>query len=215
MGYVDRDSANQFLKSKWIEIKTEERFSDQLSVGTFWCTPLSPGFHGSVGSPGNMNVWRETLDYDPGNISKRSRSSSKFAQEKVAAMLDRANGPSSHRLHQIKVNCPHGRWRSDPCQSRSLTDLFWRWCGVCLYPGISWNNVHPLFQTDAALTYDAVHIVSVSYQHAPQMTVNSLQCHRHKPWRFGGRFMSFIKEVICELCAILTTWIHVSMVRRT
>ncbi|XP_077950612.1 glutamate receptor ionotropic, kainate 3 isoform X2 [Gasterosteus aculeatus] len=47
---------------------------------------------------------------------------------------------------------------------------------------------------DAALTYDAVHIVSVSYQHAPQMTVNSLQCHRHKPWRFGGRFMSFIKE---------------------
>lgn len=53
-----------------------------------------------------------------------------------------------------------------------------------------------LFQTDAALTYDAVHIVSVSYQHAPQMTVNSLQCHRHKPWRFGGRFMSFIKEVM-------------------
>uniref|UniRef100_A0AAQ5ZCH6 Glutamate receptor n=1 Tax=Amphiprion ocellaris TaxID=80972 RepID=A0AAQ5ZCH6_AMPOC len=51
-----------------------------------------------------------------------------------------------------------------------------------------------LKQTDAALTYDAVHIVSVSYQHAPQMTVNSLQCHRHKPWRFGGRFMSFIKE---------------------
>uniref|UniRef100_A0AAV2MAE4 Glutamate receptor n=1 Tax=Knipowitschia caucasica TaxID=637954 RepID=A0AAV2MAE4_KNICA len=48
--------------------------------------------------------------------------------------------------------------------------------------------------TDAALTYDAVHIVSVSYQHAPQMTVNALQCSRHKPWRFGGRFMSFIKE---------------------
>ncbi|CAG6014737.1 unnamed protein product [Menidia menidia] len=52
-----------------------------------------------------------------------------------------------------------------------------------------------IMTTDAALTYDAVHIVSVSYQHAPQMTVNSLQCHRHKPWRFGGRFMSFIKEV--------------------
>lgn len=82
----------------------------------------------------------------------------------------------------------------------SLTDLFWRSCRVCLYPGINWNNVQPLFQTDAALTYDAVHIVSVSYQHAPQMTVNSLQCHRHKPWRFGGRFMSFIKEVIWELC---------------
>uniref|UniRef100_UPI0037E8EA6C glutamate receptor ionotropic, kainate 3 isoform X1 n=1 Tax=Semicossyphus pulcher TaxID=241346 RepID=UPI0037E8EA6C len=51
-----------------------------------------------------------------------------------------------------------------------------------------------IMTTDAALIYDAVHIVSVSYQHAPQMTVNSLQCHRHKPWRFGGRFMSFIKE---------------------
>uniref|UniRef100_A0A665T8D5 Glutamate receptor n=2 Tax=Echeneis naucrates TaxID=173247 RepID=A0A665T8D5_ECHNA len=51
-----------------------------------------------------------------------------------------------------------------------------------------------IMTTDAALTYDAVHIVSVSYQHAPQMTVNSLQCHRHKPWRFGGRFMGFIKE---------------------
>ncbi|XP_051921872.1 glutamate receptor ionotropic, kainate 3 isoform X2 [Hippocampus zosterae] len=51
-----------------------------------------------------------------------------------------------------------------------------------------------IMTTDAALTYDAVHIVSVSYQHAPQMTVNSLQCHRHKPWRFGARFMSFIKE---------------------
>lgn len=74
----------------------------------------------------------------------------------------------------------------------------WSCCHVCLLPGISWSNVHPLFQTDAALTYDAVHIVSVSYQHAPQMTVNSLQCHRHKPWRFGGRFMSFIKEVTGE-----------------
>lgn len=45
------------------------------------------------------------------------------------------------------------------------------------------------------MLYDAVHIVSVCYQRAPQMTVNSLQCHRHKAWRFGGRFMNFIKEV--------------------
>lgn len=72
-----------------------------------------------------------------------------------------------------------------------------------LSTAISWNNVHPLFQTDAALTYDAVHIVSVSYQHAPQMTVNSLQCHRHKPWRFGGRFMSFIKEVMQHLWLVV------------
>ncbi|XP_010220269.1 PREDICTED: glutamate receptor ionotropic, kainate 3-like, partial [Tinamus guttatus] len=52
-----------------------------------------------------------------------------------------------------------------------------------------------VMMTDAALLYDAVHIVSVCYQRAPQMTVNSLQCHRHKAWRFGGRFMNFIKEV--------------------
>ncbi|XP_063310987.1 glutamate receptor ionotropic, kainate 3 [Pelobates fuscus] len=52
--------------------------------------------------------------------------------------------------------------------------------------------------TDAALTYDAVHIVSVCYQRAPQMTVNSIQCHRHKAWRFGSRFMNFIKEAQWE-----------------
>lgn len=57
----------------------------------------------------------------------------------------------------------------------------------------------PPLQTDAALLYDAVHIVSVCYQRAPQMTVNSLQCHRHKAWRFGGRFMNFIKEVSAPL----------------
>ncbi|XP_078279412.1 glutamate receptor ionotropic, kainate 3-like isoform X3 [Rhinoraja longicauda] len=55
-----------------------------------------------------------------------------------------------------------------------------------------------IMTTDAALTYDAVHIVSMSYQRAPQMTVNSLQCHRHKPWRFGSRFMNFIKEAQWE-----------------
>lgn len=88
----------------------------------------------------------------------------------------------------------------------------WSWCRVCLLPGISWSNVHPLFQTDAALTYDAVHIVSVSYQHAPQMTVNSLQCHRHKPWRFGGRFMSFIKEVTGEH---FPAGLHVLIIHRT
>ncbi|XP_016110710.1 glutamate receptor ionotropic, kainate 2-like [Sinocyclocheilus grahami] len=48
--------------------------------------------------------------------------------------------------------------------------------------------------TDAALMYDAVHVVAVSIQQSPQITVSSLQCNRHKPWRFGGRFISFIKE---------------------
>lgn len=41
--------------------------------------------------------------------------------------------------------------------------------------------------------------MSVCYQRAPQMTVNSLQCHRHKAWRFGGRFMNFIKEVSASI----------------
>lgn len=52
-----------------------------------------------------------------------------------------------------------------------------------------------VFQTDAALMYDAVHVVSVAVQQFPQMTVSSLQCNRHKPWRFGARFISLIKEV--------------------
>lgn len=56
------------------------------------------------------------------------------------------------------------------------------------------------FKTDAALMYDAVHVVSVGVQQFPQMTVSSLQCNRHKPWRFGTRFMSLIKEVSQEKC---------------
>ncbi|KAK7907724.1 hypothetical protein WMY93_016336 [Mugilogobius chulae] len=48
--------------------------------------------------------------------------------------------------------------------------------------------------TDAALMYDAVHVVAVAVQQASQITVSSLQCNRHKPWRFGGRFINLIKE---------------------
>uniref|UniRef100_F7BDN8 Glutamate receptor n=1 Tax=Xenopus tropicalis TaxID=8364 RepID=F7BDN8_XENTR len=51
-----------------------------------------------------------------------------------------------------------------------------------------------MMTTDAALMYDAVYMVAVATQRATQMTVSSLQCHRHKPWRFGPRFMSLIKE---------------------
>ena len=51
------------------------------------------------------------------------------------------------------------------------------------------------FQTEAALMYDAVFMVAVASQRATQMTVSSLQCHRHKPWRFGPRFMNLFKEV--------------------
>uniref|UniRef100_A0A8C0UWB8 Glutamate receptor n=1 Tax=Cyanistes caeruleus TaxID=156563 RepID=A0A8C0UWB8_CYACU len=66
--------------------------------------------------------------------------------------------------------------------------------------GMMTEYYHFIFTTltDAALLYDAVHVVSVCYQRAPQMTVNSLQCHRHKAWRFGGRFMNFIKEAQWE-----------------
>uniref|UniRef100_A0A8C4WVB5 Glutamate receptor n=1 Tax=Eptatretus burgeri TaxID=7764 RepID=A0A8C4WVB5_EPTBU len=50
-----------------------------------------------------------------------------------------------------------------------------------------------LMTTDAALMYDAVHVVSIA-SHSTQMTVSSLQCHRHKPWRFGSRYMGLIKQ---------------------
>lgn len=50
-------------------------------------------------------------------------------------------------------------------------------------------------QTDAALMYDAVHVVAVAVQQSQQITVSSLQCNRHKPWRFGSRFINLIKEV--------------------
>lgn len=52
-----------------------------------------------------------------------------------------------------------------------------------------------LLQTEAALMYDAVFMVAVASQRATQMTVSSLQCHRHKPWRYGPRFMNLFKEV--------------------
>ncbi|XP_043556634.1 glutamate receptor ionotropic, kainate 1 isoform X4 [Chiloscyllium plagiosum] len=51
-----------------------------------------------------------------------------------------------------------------------------------------------MITTDAALMYDAVYVISLAFRKAFQMTVSSLQCHRHKPWRFGSRFMNLIKE---------------------
>ncbi|KAI2543273.1 GRIK2 isoform 10, partial [Pan troglodytes] len=66
--------------------------------------------------------------------------------------------------------------------------------------GMMTEYYHYIFTTltDAALMYDAVHVVSVAVQQFPQMTVSSLQCNRHKPWRFGTRFMSLIKEAHWE-----------------
>ncbi|XP_048838239.1 glutamate receptor ionotropic, kainate 1-like [Brienomyrus brachyistius] len=51
-----------------------------------------------------------------------------------------------------------------------------------------------MMTTKAALMYDAVSMVAVAAQRSTQMTVSSLQCHRHKPWRFGPRFMNMFKE---------------------
>ncbi|GAA6102703.1 glutamate receptor ionotropic, kainate 1 isoform X1 [Tachysurus ichikawai] len=51
-----------------------------------------------------------------------------------------------------------------------------------------------MMTTSAALMYDAVFMVAVASQRASQMTVSSLQCHRHKPWRYGPRFMNLFKE---------------------
>uniref|UniRef100_A0A671PJY7 Glutamate receptor n=1 Tax=Sinocyclocheilus anshuiensis TaxID=1608454 RepID=A0A671PJY7_9TELE len=51
-----------------------------------------------------------------------------------------------------------------------------------------------MMTTEAALMYDAVHMVTAASQRASQITVSSLQCHRHKPWRFGSRFISMFKE---------------------
>lgn len=62
-------------------------------------------------------------------------------------------------------------------------------------------------QTEAALMYDAVYMVAVASQRASQMTVSSLQCHRHKPWRFGPRFMNLIKEVSVD-CLLAPKMVH-------
>ncbi|XP_057694227.1 glutamate receptor ionotropic, kainate 1 isoform X1 [Corythoichthys intestinalis] len=51
-----------------------------------------------------------------------------------------------------------------------------------------------MMTTEASLMYDAVYMVAVASQRAAQLTVSSLQCHRHKPWRFGARFMNMLKD---------------------
>ncbi|XP_057694228.1 glutamate receptor ionotropic, kainate 1 isoform X2 [Corythoichthys intestinalis] len=52
-----------------------------------------------------------------------------------------------------------------------------------------------MMTTEASLMYDAVYMVAVASQRAAQLTVSSLQCHRHKPWRFGARFMNMLKDI--------------------
>ncbi|KAM6933901.1 glutamate receptor ionotropic, kainate 1 isoform 3-T3 [Xenentodon cancila] len=51
-----------------------------------------------------------------------------------------------------------------------------------------------MMTTEAALMHDAVYMVAAASQRTSQITVSSLQCHRHKPWRFGSRFMNLLKD---------------------
>uniref|UniRef100_A0A8C6M1T8 Glutamate receptor n=1 Tax=Nothobranchius furzeri TaxID=105023 RepID=A0A8C6M1T8_NOTFU len=51
-----------------------------------------------------------------------------------------------------------------------------------------------MMTTEAALMYDSVYMVAAASQRTSQITVSSLQCHRHKPWRFGSRFMNLLKD---------------------
>uniref|UniRef100_A0A3P9IFQ8 Glutamate receptor n=1 Tax=Oryzias latipes TaxID=8090 RepID=A0A3P9IFQ8_ORYLA len=51
-----------------------------------------------------------------------------------------------------------------------------------------------MMTTEAALMYDAVYMVAAASQRTSQITVSSLQCHRHKPWRFGSRFINLLKD---------------------
>lgn len=71
------------------------------------------------------------------------------------------------------------------------------WCDKCMICDPRWWMMTSvfLFQTEAALMYDAVYMVAAASQRASQITVSSLQCHRHKPWRFGSRFMNMLKDV--------------------
>lgn len=69
-----------------------------------------------------------------------------------------------------------------------------------------------LFQTEAALMYDAVYMVAAASQRASQITVSSLQCHRHKPWRFGSRFMNMLKDVsLVYQCGTPAPPLHLSI----
>uniref|UniRef100_A0A8C2GTE7 Glutamate receptor n=1 Tax=Cyprinus carpio TaxID=7962 RepID=A0A8C2GTE7_CYPCA len=61
-----------------------------------------------------------------------------------------------------------------------------------------------MMTTEAALMYDAVYLVAAASQRASQITVSSLQCHRHKPWRFGSRFISinYDRIIISDLLTV-------------
>uniref|UniRef100_F7FH39 Glutamate receptor n=1 Tax=Ornithorhynchus anatinus TaxID=9258 RepID=F7FH39_ORNAN len=62
-------------------------------------------------------------------------------------------------------------------------------------PTLETGLLDGMMTTEAALMYDAVHVVAVALQRAAQVAVSSLQCHRHRPWHSGPKFMNLIKEV--------------------
>ncbi|EHH18560.1 hypothetical protein EGK_15196 [Macaca mulatta] len=159
-----------------------------------------------------------TLTYDTQKINLYdSFEASKKACDQlslgVAAIFGPSHSSSANAVQSIcnALGVPHiqTRWKHQVSDNK---DSFY----VSLYPDFSslsraildlvqffkWKTVTVVYDdstgTDAALMYDAVHVVSVAVQQFPQMTVSSLQCNRHKPWRFGTRFMSLIKEAHWE-----------------
>ncbi|TKS80805.1 Glutamate receptor ionotropic, kainate 1 [Collichthys lucidus] len=82
--------------------------------------------------------------------------------------------------------------------SRQVASVVERWAMERLQAPskVETGMMEEMMTTEAALMYDAVYMVAAASQRASQITVSSLQCHRHKPWRFGSRFMNMLKDPI-------------------
>ncbi|TNN75106.1 Glutamate receptor ionotropic, kainate 1 [Liparis tanakae] len=96
----------------------------------------------------------------------------------------RYSGVNMTGFRLLNIDSPHvasvvERWAMERLQSPSKAEI---------------GMMEGMMTTEAALMYDAVYMVAAASQRASQITVSSLQCHRHKPWRFGSRFMSMLKD---------------------
>ncbi|XP_043928679.1 glutamate receptor ionotropic, kainate 1 isoform X2 [Protopterus annectens] len=78
--------------------------------------------------------------------------------------------------------------------SPQVASIIEKWSMDHMPPKPDTGLLYDIMTTEAALMYDAVYLIAVASQRASQITVSSLQCHRHKPWRFGPRFINVIKE---------------------
>uniref|UniRef100_A0A667XSH0 Glutamate receptor n=1 Tax=Myripristis murdjan TaxID=586833 RepID=A0A667XSH0_9TELE len=96
----------------------------------------------------------------------------------------RYSGVNMTGFRLLNIDNPHvasvvERWAMERMQAPSKTEN---------------GMMEGMMTTEAALMYDAVYMVAAASQRASQITVSSLQCHRHKPWRFGSRFMNMFKD---------------------